>query len=78
MFIILYLSNLTISILMDYHPELDESPDIKTKETSYYLSHVCVVYWMMKLGCLEIITEISMLALHLDLPREVRVVLRWH
>jgi hypothetical protein len=44
----------------NYRPEMDVTPELNPETASYYI----------KLGRVDIITEVSMLALHLAMPRE--------
>ena len=54
----------------DYRPELDDSPELDPKMANYYQSLIGVLHWMVELGRVDIITEVSLLASHLALPRE--------
>jgi hypothetical protein len=53
----------------DYRPEIDVSEPLEPDAASYYQSVVQIMRWMVELGRVDIITEISMLASHLALPR---------
>ena len=53
-----------------YAPEMDTSKELGMKETSFYQSQIGVLRWMVELGRVDIITEVSMLASHLAAPRE--------
>ena len=53
----------------NYRPELDLSEELEGEEASYYQSLVGILRWMVELGRVDIITEVSMLASHLALPR---------
>ena len=55
---------------MDYSPELDESPKLDLEKASYYQLQIGILHWMVELGQVDIITEVSLLALHLALPCE--------
>ena len=52
-----------------YRPEMDISEELNQEEASYYHSQIGVLRWMVELGRVDIITEVSMLASHLALPR---------
>jgi hypothetical protein len=52
-----------------YRPEMDSSEELGPDQASYYHSQIGVMRWMVELGRVDIITEVSMLASHLALPR---------
>jgi hypothetical protein len=54
----------------DYRPEIDISPELGPEDASYYMSQIGVLRWMVELGRTDIITEVSMLASQMALPRE--------
>ena len=56
--------------LRDYAPELDVTPPLSSEQASIYGSHIGILRWMVELGRVDIITEVSMLASHLAYPRE--------
>ena len=47
---------------MGYCPELDTSPKLDPDATSYYLTIISILRWMIKLGRVNIITELSLLS----------------
>ena len=53
-----------------YVSELDESPELDVDKANYYQSQVGVLHWIVELGRVDIITEVSTLASHMALPRE--------
>jgi hypothetical protein len=53
-----------------YKPELDESPELDPTRANFYQSQIGILCWYVELGCIDIITEISMLYTYLCLPRE--------
>jgi hypothetical protein len=53
-----------------YKPELDESPDLDRTRANFYQSQIGILCWCVELGCIDIITEVSMLSTYLCLPRE--------
>ena len=55
---------------MGYDPELDTSPDLDPYAALYYLTIIGVLRWMIELGRIDIITEVSLLLSHVALPRE--------
>jgi hypothetical protein len=52
-----------------YRPETDLSEELGVEEASYYHSQIGILRWMVELGRIGIITEVSMLASHIALPR---------
>jgi hypothetical protein len=54
----------------DYASELDELPALNPTMVSYYQSQIGVLHWMVELGRVDIITEVSTLASHMVLPRD--------
>ena len=54
----------------DYESSTDESPELDAGLASYYQSQIGILHWMVELGRVDIITEVSLLASHLALPRE--------
>jgi hypothetical protein len=53
-----------------YKPELDESPELHPIRANFYQSQIGILRWCVELGCIGIITEVSMLSTHLFLPRK--------
>ena len=54
---------------MDYRPELDVSEELDYEEANYYQSQIGILRWMVELGRVDIMVEVSMLSSHLALPR---------
>ena len=54
----------------DYRPELDTTPELSDERANFYQAQIGVLRWMVELGRIDIITEVSLLASHLALPRE--------
>ena len=55
----------------DYRSEIDISLELGVDNTTYYMSQIGgVLRWMVELGRVDIITEVSMLASQLVCPRE--------
>jgi hypothetical protein len=52
----------------DYRPEIDISPKLGVNDATYYMSQIGVLRWMVELGRVDIITEVSMLASQLACP----------
>ena len=53
----------------NYRPEIDESAELDADGASYYQSLIGIVRWIVELGRVDIITEVSMLASCMALPR---------
>jgi hypothetical protein len=53
-----------------YAPELDTSPELNAADANHYQSEIGILRWMVEIGRVDIITEVSTLASHLALPRE--------
>jgi hypothetical protein len=53
-----------------YKPELDESPELESIRVNFYESQIGIMRGCAELGCIDIITEASMLSTHLFLPHE--------
>jgi hypothetical protein len=54
----------------DYRPELDVTPELDDTDGSYYQSQIGVLRWMVELGRVDIITEVSLLASYVTMPRQ--------
>ncbi len=52
-----------------YRPELDVTPELGPKDSSYYQSLIGILRWIVELGRMDICLEVSMLSSHLALPR---------
>eukprot|EP00978_Attheya_sp_CCMP212_P005090 scaffold11251_cov50-Attheya_sp.AAC.1 len=50
------------AFVKDYRPELDISEELGSEEASYYQSQIGILRWMVGLGRVDIITEVSILA----------------
>ena len=55
---------------MVYYPELGISPELEPDAMSYFQTIISVLRWMIKLGRIDIVTEVSFLSSHVALPRE--------
>jgi len=53
-----------------YASELDETPELDAEQANYYQSQVGVLHWIVEIGRVDIITEVSTLASHMAMPRE--------
>ena len=54
----------------DYIPELDISPELAAKQANYYQSLMGILQWMVEIGRVDMLTEVSMMASQLAMPRE--------
>ena len=54
----------------DYSAETDDSPELGPDLASYYQSQIGVLHWIVELGRVDMITEVSVLASQMALPRE--------
>ena len=52
-----------------YRPELDKTEELSPEDASHYHSLIGVLRWIVELGRVDIITEVSMLSSCLALPR---------
>ena len=53
-----------------YTPELDESRELNPTQANLFQSHIGILRWMVELGRVDIMTEVSTLSSHLAMPRE--------
>jgi len=53
-----------------YEAELDVTPELDDDKASFYQTQIGVLRWMVELGRIDMITEVSVLSSHLALPRE--------
>ena len=54
----------------DYQPELDTTPELNPEQANYYQSQIGILRWIVEIGRLDIITEVSTLSTFLAAPRE--------
>jgi hypothetical protein len=64
--------------LQGYRPEMDISAELDPERASYFQSQIGVLRWCVELGRVDIITEVSLLASHLALPREGHLEAAFH
>jgi hypothetical protein len=55
---------------VNYLAELDSTPELDPERAAYYQSLIGVLHWMVEIGRVDMITEVSLLASHMALPRE--------
>ncbi len=54
----------------DYEPELDVSEILTPELASWYASLIGMLRWMVEIGRVDIITEVSLMSSHMAMPRE--------
>jgi hypothetical protein len=55
---------------LNYVPELDTTPTLDDQQSAFYQSQIGVLRWIVELGRVDIITEVSELSSFLTMPRE--------
>ena len=63
---------------LECNPLMDLSDELGPILLNYYQNQIGVLIWMVELGRIDIITEVSMLALQLILPREGHIEAEFH
>ena len=51
-----------------FHPDIDTFANIDENSVHYYQQHIGVLHWAIKIGRIDIITEVSCLSQHLCNP----------
>jgi len=64
--------------LNDYMSELDDMPELGAEMISHYQSLVGILHWMVELGHMEMIVEVSILASHMAMPHEGHLLAAYH
>jgi hypothetical protein len=59
-------------------PELETTNLLDHKKSTFYQSQIGVLHWMVELGWINIITEVSELSTFLAMPREVHLEAVFH
>ena len=54
----------------NYRPDIDVSVEMQHVEAAYYQSLISILMWVVDIGRVDICCKISMMSLHLALPRE--------
>ena len=57
----------------DYELEIDETPSLQQYLAYWYQSLIEMIRWMVEIVRVDIITELSMMASQMDMPREVHL-----
>jgi len=53
-----------------YASEVDSTPELDPERANYYQYQVGVLHWIVEIGRVDIITEVSTLASHMAMPRQ--------
>ena len=61
--------NPTYSWPTNYTAEDDESPELPPTLASYYQHLIGILHWIMELGRVDLVTEVSLLASQMAMPR---------
>jgi len=59
-----------IPITKNYSPEVDMSQELDESNAAYYQSLIGILRWIVEMGRVDIITEVSMLSSFVTMPRE--------
>jgi hypothetical protein len=62
----------------NHRPELDVSPELDPKRANYCMSLNGILRWSVKIGRMDITCEVSMMLLHVTLPREGHLTQLFH
>jgi Reverse transcriptase (RNA-dependent DNA polymerase) len=54
----------------DYHPELDQTPELDAKRANYYQGLIGILRWACELGRVDILVDVAKLSRFLAAPRE--------
>ena len=63
-------NNVQSPISRGYRPELDGSPELNIEDAALYQSLVGTLRWIVEMGRIDIICEVSMLSSYVAMPRE--------
>jgi hypothetical protein len=55
---------------LDYEPELDTSEELNAELSNWYMHLIGMLQWMVEIGRVDILTEVSMMSSHMAMPRE--------
>ena len=61
-----------------YCPELDITPELSSKEASYYISPIEILRWIVELGRVDIYLEVSIMFSHIAMLREGHLAQLFH
>lgn len=68
----------TAPFTSNYRPELDNSEELNAEKATRFQSDIGILRWIVEIGRIDIITEVSLLASHLALPRLGHLMQVWH
>lgn len=54
----------------NYSPEIDSSPELNDEDSTYYQSLIGILRWIVEMGRMGIVIEVSMLSSYVVMPRE--------
>jgi hypothetical protein len=57
-----------------YRPEMDITKELSSEDANYFQSQIGVLRWIVEIGRIDIITEVSLLASQMAMPREGHMV----
>ena len=57
-------------LMTSYRPELDVSPELMPRDSTYYQSLIGILQWIVELGRINICLEVLMMSSHLAMPRK--------
>ena len=55
---------------LDYKPELDESQELNAELFNWYMHLIGMLQWMVEIGRVDILTEVSLMLSHMAMPCE--------
>ena len=61
-----------------YRPELDATPGLDPAMSSYYMSLIGILRWLVELGRVDICLEVSVMSSHMAMPREGQLMQLFH
>jgi hypothetical protein len=68
----------TSPFTVGYRLELDTSEELDSEKAARYQSDIGILRWIVEIGRVDIITEVSLLASHLAMPRMGHLMQVWH
>ena len=63
---------------LGYSPEVDGSPELSEEEGTYYQSLIGILRWIVEMGRIDIITEVSAMSSYVAMPREGHLLQLFH
>ena len=68
--VFVYVKRENIPTIISYRPELGVSPILNPKEFQEYQQFIGIAHWIIELGRVDILYEVSLLSSHLAMPRK--------